>query len=325
MTSQPVAYSSSSTSNIFKHTPGFGLAGRRIQSRVNSSKRRLSDLHDKEEPRPVNTGAVISPTTAVPSPSKRGRRSLFEECKERLACNSGASEHSVPGVTNLGKRLTLQDKQQQDPVSMDQTHSASTESNSIADEHAMPADLGTVVECSDMSCTDANVVSGVIGFGSDPAEVTSPVKRTPMPEAPANDGFHRTFQPFDMLRSPTSLGGHSFQDLNSHLAQNARLSTRQRSLRHALRTATKEYVPAEEATVTGPAVVATIRSAPVAEGPAQHTGARPLMVAVSRGGMVNAATLVSRSQGSGFISINRLPEAPSQSTSQGVSIRRCIF
>ena len=31
------------------------FAGRRIQSRVNSSKRRLSDLHEKEEPRPVNT------------------------------------------------------------------------------------------------------------------------------------------------------------------------------------------------------------------------------------------------------------------------------
>ena len=27
MTSQPVAYCSSSSSNIFKHTPGFGLAG----------------------------------------------------------------------------------------------------------------------------------------------------------------------------------------------------------------------------------------------------------------------------------------------------------
>ncbi len=30
-------------------------AGRRIQSRVNSSKRRLSDLHEKEDTKPVNT------------------------------------------------------------------------------------------------------------------------------------------------------------------------------------------------------------------------------------------------------------------------------
>ena len=100
-------------------------------------------------------------------------------------------------------------------------------------------------------CSEANLLRGVIGYGSDPAQITSPVKRTPMPEAPADDGFHRTFQPFDMLRSPTSLGGHAFQDLNAHLAQNARLSTRQRSLRHALRTATKEYVPAEEPALPG--------------------------------------------------------------------------
>ncbi len=102
-----------------------------------------------------------------------------------------------------------------------------------------------------MSCTEATLLKGVTRFGSDPAEVTSPVKRTPMPEVPANDGFHRTFQPFDMLRSPTSLGGQSFQDLNVHLAQNARLSTRQRRLRRALRTATKEYIPAEEPPAAG--------------------------------------------------------------------------
>ena len=107
------------------------------------------------------------------------------------------------------------------------------------------------LECSDMSCSEANLLRGVIGYNPDPAQITSPVKRTPMPEAPVDDGFHRTFQPFDMLRSPTSLGGHSFQDLNAHLAQNARLSTRQRSLRHALRTATKEYVPHEEPTLPG--------------------------------------------------------------------------
>lgn len=77
----------------------------------------------------------------------------------------------------------------------------------------------------------------------DPSEVCSPVKHTPASERPAEDGFHRTFMPFDMLRSPTSLGGQSFQTLNAHLAQNARLSTRQRNLRHDLRTATKEYVP----------------------------------------------------------------------------------
>lgn len=78
--------------------------------------------------------------------------------------------------------------------------------------------------------------------------------------------------------------------------------------------------------VAEPEVVATVRSVGDGEGPGQYSGARPLMVAVSRGGMVNATTLVSRSQGSGFISINRLPEAPAQSTSsQGVSIRRCIF
>ena len=74
-----------------------------------------------------------------------------------------------------------------------------------------------------------------------------------------------------------------------------------------------------------PEVVATVRAAPDAEGAAQPTAARPWMVAVSRGGVVNSTSLVSRSQGSGFISINRLPEAASQSTSQGVSIRRCIF
>lgn len=117
----------------------------------------------------------------------------------------------------------------------------------------MAAELGKL-ECSDMSCSQANLLRGVIGYGSDPAQITSPVKRTPLPEVPADDGFHRTFQPFDMLKSPTSLGGHSFQDLNAHLAQNARLSTRQRSLRHALRTATKEYVIPEEPALPGIAV-----------------------------------------------------------------------
>lgn len=114
----------------------------------------------------------------------------------------------------------------------------------------MTAELGKL-GCNDMSCSRANLLRGVIGYGSDPAQITSPVKRTPLPEAPADDGFHRTFQPFDMLKSPTSLGGHSFQDLNAHLAQNAKLSTRQRSLRHALRTATKEYVPPEEPVLPG--------------------------------------------------------------------------
>ena len=114
----------------------------------------------------------------------------------------------------------------------------------------MTAELGKL-GCSDMSCSRANLLRGVIGYGSDPAQITSPVKRSPLPEAPADDGFHRTFQPFDMLKSPTSLGGHSFQDLNAHLAQNAKLSTRQRSLRHALRTATKEYVPPQEPVLPG--------------------------------------------------------------------------
>lgn len=114
----------------------------------------------------------------------------------------------------------------------------------------MTAELGQL-DCNDMSCSRANLLRGVIGYGSDPAQITSPVKRTPLPEAPADDGFHRAFQPFDMLKSPTSLGGHSFQDLNAHLAQNAKLSTRQRSLRHALRTATKEYVPPEEPVLPG--------------------------------------------------------------------------
>lgn len=49
------------------------------------------------------------------------------------------------------------------------------------------------------------------------------------------------------------------------------------------------------------------------------------MVNVSRGAVGGSTTLVSRSQGSGFISINRMPEASTQSTSHGVPIRRCIF
>lgn len=85
MTSQPLAYSSSSSSNI-KHTPGLALAGaaacssavvvkplaehgvaaeqwhlwctgRRIQARTNSSKRRLSDLQEMEEPKLAKTSA----------------------------------------------------------------------------------------------------------------------------------------------------------------------------------------------------------------------------------------------------------------------------
>ena len=165
MTSQPVAYSSSSSSNIFKDTPGFGLAGaalgalqvwstscrtwrssslaladcragRRIQSRVNNSKRRLSDLHEKEEPRAVNTTtseagqlgsytasagyphtsgerltalllAVASPAQMAVSTQKRGRRSLFEECQERLAYNSGASDQSESGLNRFACFLLL--------------------------------------------------------------------------------------------------------------------------------------------------------------------------------------------------------------------------
>lgn len=76
--------------------------------------------------------------------------------------------------------------------------------------------------------------------------------------------------------------------------------------------------------VSEPEVVATVRAAP-AEAPAQAAGVRPLMVNVSRGSMGGSTTLVTGSQGSGFISINRLPEASAQSTSQGISIRRCIF
>ena len=68
----------------------------------------------------------------------------------------------------------------------------------------------------------------------------------------------------------------------------------------------------------------TIRAAP-AEAPVQPSGVRPLMVNVSRGGMGGSTTLVTRSQGPGFISINRMPEASAQSTSQSVPIRRCIF
>lgn len=130
-------------------------------------------------------------------------------------------------------------------------------STADADKVALSTELGNL-ECSDMTCSEANLLKGVIGYDSDPIQTTSPVKRTPMPEAPADDGFHRTFQPFDMLRSPTSLGGQSFQDLNAHLAQNARLSTRQRSLRHALRTATKEYVPSEEPALPGTTVFSSL-------------------------------------------------------------------
>lgn len=119
-----------------------------------------------------------------------------------------------------------------------------------AEDTSMAIELGKL-ECNDMSCSKPDLLRGVIGYGLDPAQITSPVKRTPLPEAPADDGFHRTFQPFHMLKSPTSLGGHSFQDLNAHLAQNARLSTRQRSLRHSLRTATKEYVMPEEPALPG--------------------------------------------------------------------------
>ncbi len=132
---------------------------------------------------------------------------------------------------------------------MDSTFSAVTQLIPNTDKSTAAASLSS--EYTDMPCTLAGTLQGAIQFGSDPAEVTSPIKRTPMPEVPANDGFHRTFQPFDMLRSPTSLGGNSFQDLNAHLAQNARLSIRQRSLRRALRTATKEYVPADDPALRG--------------------------------------------------------------------------
>lgn len=91
------------------------------------------------------------------------------------------------------------------------------------------------------SGTELNIVEDMAG--ADPTEVCSPVKRTPASKGPADDNFHRTFMPFDMLRSPTSLGGQSFKALNAHLAQNARLNTRQRTLRHDFRSATKEYAP----------------------------------------------------------------------------------
>ena len=139
---------------------------------------------------------------------------------------------------------------------MDSTFSAVTQLMPNADKSTAAAASSS--EHTDMPCTEAGSLQGAIQFGSDPAEVTSPVKRTPMPEVPANDGFHRTFQPFDMLRSPTSLGGNSFQDLNAHLAQNAKLSIRQRSLRRALRTATKEYVPADEPALRGMQCIAVI-------------------------------------------------------------------
>lgn len=48
---------------------------------------------------------AVPPTNTASSPSKKGRRSLFEECQERLACNSGASEHTGLGVTSLTQRL----------------------------------------------------------------------------------------------------------------------------------------------------------------------------------------------------------------------------
>ena len=146
-------------------------------------------------------------------------------------------------------RLTQQEKQQPEPAAMNHVSFAVSEPIPNTNNNTSAASFS--VECSDMSCTEDGMLKGITGFGPDPAEVTSPVKRTPMPDVPPNDGFHRTFQPFHMLRSPTSLGGQSFHDLNTHLAQNAKLSTRQRSLRHALRTATKEYVTAEEPVVTG--------------------------------------------------------------------------
>ncbi len=152
-------------------------------------------------------------------------------------------------ILSFCHRLSQQGKQQQEPTSMDSTFSAVTQLMPNTDKSTAAATFSS--EYTDMSCTEAGTLQGAIQFGSDPAEVTSPVKRTPMPEVPANDGFHRTFQPFDMLRSPTSLGGNSFQDLNAHLAQNARLSIRQRSLRRALRTATKEYVPADDPALRG--------------------------------------------------------------------------
>ena len=146
-------------------------------------------------------------------------------------------------------RLTQQGKQQQEPTSMVSTSSAVTQLMPNTDKNTAAASFSS--EYTDMPFMEAGTLQGAIQFGSDPAEVTSPVKRTPVLEVPSNDGFHRTFQPFDMLRSPTSLGGNSFQDLNAHLAQNARLSMRQRSLRRALRTATKEYVPADEPALRG--------------------------------------------------------------------------
>lgn len=172
-------------------------------------------------------------------------------CQElsHCVCCSWCFSKTCSKALMLCHRLTQQGKQQQEPTSMDSTFSAVTQLMPNTDKNTAAANVSS--EYSDMPCTEAGTLQGAIQFGSDPAEVTSPVKRTPMPEVPANDGFHRTFQPFDMLRSPTSLGGNSFQDLNAHLAQNARLSTRQRSFRHALRTATKEYVPADEPPLRG--------------------------------------------------------------------------
>lgn len=106
---------------------------------------------------------------------------------------------------------------------------------------AVPAPDELMSDSNQASGTEVNLLEDMMA--ADPSEVCSPVKRSPVSERPADDGFHRTFMPFDMLRSPTSLAGQSFHALNAHLAQNARLSTRQRSLRHDLRTATKEYVP----------------------------------------------------------------------------------
>ena len=78
------------------------------------------------------------------------------------------------------------------------------------------------------------------------------------------------------------------------------------------------------ASAADPAVVMSITAAPAGAN-VQPSGVRPLMVNVSRGAMSGSTTLVTRSQGSGFISINRMPEASTQSASQGVPIRRCIF
>lgn len=48
--------------------------------------------------------AVENPAKVSTSPCKRERRSLFEECQERLGDKSGASDHAVQEPTVLKHR-----------------------------------------------------------------------------------------------------------------------------------------------------------------------------------------------------------------------------